>query len=78
MKLTVLQNKICSGASTITNNEIRFSAVCLSGLRRLTGTLAFLVFPFYPNKFILLGGTPLGGCIENNVDIAHLLEAGFD
>ena len=41
LELTVLQNKICSGAAMITNNKVRFSADFLSSPIRLTGNLHF-------------------------------------
>ena len=78
MELTVLQNKSGFGAATITNNKVRFSAVCLSGPMRLTGKSAFTLFPFYPNQCILLGEPPSDKLLENPVDLSRVLEAGFD
>ena len=77
MALTVFKNQSGYGAAMITNNKVRFSVVCLSDPMRLTGKFAFTLFPFHPNQFRFLGGPPLGGILENSVDISHLLEAGF-
>ena len=75
--LKVLQNESGSGTAKITNNKVRFSAVCLSGPMRLTGKLEFLLFHIYPNQYILSGGTPLDGLLAKTVDLSRLLGAVF-
>ena len=62
----------------MTDNKIRFSVVCLSSPISLTGKFSSVLFPFYPNRYILSGGPPLGGILANPVVLSCLLEAGFD
>ena len=69
--------KNVSVSALITDNKIRFSEVCSSGPIRLTGKFASVLFNFYPNLCILLVEPPLGGLLENPVDISFLLYSGF-
>ena len=78
LESTVLQNHSDSGATTTINNKISFSVVCLSGPTRLIRKFTFALFLFYPNQCRLSGRPPLGGLLENTVDLSCLLEAGFN
>ena len=61
-----------------TNNNVRFSAVCLSGTIMLTEKLSFALSSIYLNQCVLSGGPPLGGLIGKSMDLPHLLEDGYD
>ena len=56
--MNINKNQSGPGATTITDNKVRFSAGCLLDPMTLTGKFAFSLFPFYPNQCRLLSGPP--------------------
>ena len=77
MALIFLQNQSGSGAATITNNKVRFSAVYLSGPMMLIGNFAFVLLPFYPTQCRFWGGPHLCRILAKPVYISKIFESVF-